>query len=688
MTIAHVVLGIIGIGFLIFIHELGHFIAAKWAGVRVERFSIGLAPRIIGFRLAFFARQWGETEYVIGMIPFAGYVKMVGETTEEHQGKADEFMQQPVHRRAVILAAGATVNMVFGLAAFIAAFAIGVSFQAPEVGSVIPGSAAWDAGVLPGDTVLAIDGTAVESMPDVGLAAVLGGCVERTLTVERGTTRHDIKVTPRNDPTLGMPTLGLVPSTARTIGAVRAGSPAAKAGISPDEEVLAATLQTKDCTARLDSASLPRELFVRALSQTAQAHAGATVVLRVKSPQGAERDVPLTIEAAEELKAPRVGIKLARYAVQFVRPGSEAATFFRPGDVVATLNGARTRLVTPSDILRTCTGREPIDVRTDDGRETSVARDTLLAWIWREDVLFGDAATRVLSTRADSRAARAELQPGDRIVRVGETWVGDQETVERALQRAGEAQARLGVVRGGRVLDIDLPAVGPLGITWDERPEAGDVEPLSPAAVAGVLPGDIMLRIDDEATTTWEAFTTTIRARGDRDLRLTLLRDGNEIALSMRPVATAMGALGITFNPEHVLIREPNMGKAVALGAKRTVISIEQIFVTLLRLVKGEVATRNLQGPLGIIHVTALVARYGLGTLLYFLALISVNLGVLNLLPIPILDGGHLTLLACEKIRGARPNERLVAGVTWVVFFLLISLALYVTFYDVIRMIG
>jgi regulator of sigma E protease len=120
---------------------------------------------------------------------------------------------------------------------------------------------------------------------------------------------------------------------------------------------------------------------------------------------------------------------------------------------------------------------------------------------------------------------------------------------------------------------------------------------------------------------------------------------------------------------------------------KRTVVWIKRIFLTIHRLVSGDVATRNLQGPVGIVHLTGHATRYGLGTLLYFLALISVNLGVLNLLPFPIFDGGHLLLLACEKIKGSPVNERIVHGATTVMFFLLIALAVYVTYHDVLRIL-
>ncbi len=688
MTTAHVILGIVGISVLIFIHELGHFLAAKWAGVRVKTFSLGFDPVIAGLRLKFFAWTWGDTEYVIGMIPLGGYVRMLGDTPEERSGGPDEFARQPAYRRAVIFAAGAAMNMVFGIGAFILAFAIGVSFQAPEIGTVLSGSAAWDAGLAPGDTILAIDDTPVESMPDVALAAVLGGCVERTLTIERGGTRRQVKVTPRIDATLGMPALGLMPTAARTIASVNAGSAAAAAGIAPDDEILAAVLRTKAYTARIDAASLPRGPFTQALRTLAQYHAGEELCLRVKSPDGAERDVVLAPQPDTDNAVPLFGVKLAHDTVQFVRPGSDAAAFFRPGDAVAAIDGAPCTLVTPIDILRTCGARDTLAVRFEDGRETTLARDTLLDWIWREDVRFGHAATRILSVQADSRAARADLRPGDRIVCVGDRRVGHSDTVLQILERRGDAQAALEVVRAGRMHRTVLPAGSALGIAWDGRPEIGGVEPGSPAAEKGLQQGDRVLRVGEQAIASWDDFVAAVHESRDREFTVTVLRGQAEVAVAATPVDKAFGTLGISFNEARVLIREPNTASAVALGVKRTVISIKQIFVTLLRLAKREVAARNLQGPLGIIHVTGYVTRYGLGTLLYFLALISVNLGVLNLLPIPIFDGGHLMLLACEKIKGSPVNERLVNVVTTVVFFLLIALAIYVTCYDVIRLIG
>ncbi len=197
-----------------------------------------------------------------------------------------------------------------------------------------------------------------------------------------------------------------------------------------------------------------------------------------------------------------------------------------------------------------------------------------------------------------------------------------------------------------------------------------------------------MLRVGNKAIASWDEFVEAVHSARDTELTVIVQRGADEITVAARPVERAFGTLGIGFNELRVLIKEPNAMRAMTLGVKRTVISIKQVFVFLLRLAKREVAARNLQGPLGIIHVTGYVTRYGAGTLLYFLALISVNLGVLNLLPIPIFDGGHLMLLACEKIKGSPVNERLVNTVTTVMFFLLIALAIYVTFHDVIRLVG
>ena len=126
--------------------------------------------------------------------------------------------------------------------------------------------------------------------------------------------------------------------------------------------------------------------------------------------------------------------------------------------------------------------------------------------------------------------------------------------------------------------------------------------------------------------------------------------------------------------------------EAVVQGGRQSWIWGGRIFLTLKALFAGDVHGKNLNGPVGIIDLGRKVSEVGIGNLLFLLALISINLGVFNLLPFPILDGGHIFFLLIEGIRGRPVSERIQHSVHMVAFFLLISLALFVTYNDLLRL--
>src|SRR6204780_4836028 len=112
----------VGLGFVIFIHELGHFLLAKWNGVKVEKFSIGFGATIFGFRR-------GETEYVLAAIPLGGFVKMLGEGPEDQENKSTDpraYPNKSVGARMAIISAGVIMNVLMGLACFVLAYGIGI----------------------------------------------------------------------------------------------------------------------------------------------------------------------------------------------------------------------------------------------------------------------------------------------------------------------------------------------------------------------------------------------------------------------------------------------------------------------------------------------------------------------------------------------------------------------------------
>ena len=130
---SNVILVIVGIGLLIFIHELGHFLVAKKIGVKVHAFSLGFGPALI-------RKQIGDTDYRISIIPLGGYVKLAGEQREDsNTGEDWEFMSKKPWQRAAVLVAGVTCNTILAFIAFIIAFRVGVPFITAEIGQALPG---------------------------------------------------------------------------------------------------------------------------------------------------------------------------------------------------------------------------------------------------------------------------------------------------------------------------------------------------------------------------------------------------------------------------------------------------------------------------------------------------------------------------------------------------------------------
>ena len=183
---------IVLLGILVFVHELGHFLVAKWSGVGVLKFSLGFGPRLIG-------RKFGETEYLISMIPLGGYVKMLGESEEDELSPEDEersFQKQPVLKRIGIVAAGPLFNFLFAIIVFAIIYSFGVPVLTSRIGDVQEGGAAFKAGIQKGDNILAIDGKEISRWGELADAISKSNGKELNFTVERNNKVHDIYIRP------------------------------------------------------------------------------------------------------------------------------------------------------------------------------------------------------------------------------------------------------------------------------------------------------------------------------------------------------------------------------------------------------------------------------------------------------------------------------------------------------------
>ncbi len=236
--------GIIMLGILVFVHELGHFCVAKFCGVKVLKFSLGFGPRLV-------SHQHGETEYMICAIPLGGYVQMLGEGGGD-QGEdaeidpADEhrsFSNMPISRRMAIVAAGPIMNLVLPFMILPLAYMTGINLPAyleepPCVGYVVPESDAANAGFLAGDCITAISGLSVESWTDTGPALVNSAGEPIVFSFERGGLSTELVVDPENGGLEGLQSIGLLPEQKAVIGGLAPAMPALEAGLEEGDLIL------------------------------------------------------------------------------------------------------------------------------------------------------------------------------------------------------------------------------------------------------------------------------------------------------------------------------------------------------------------------------------------------------------------------------------------------------------------
>src|SRR5262245_49431786 len=172
-----------GIGLVVFVHELGHFLVAKRCGVRVETFSLGFGPRLLGFKR-------GDTDYRLCLVPIGGYVKMAGDAPGDAlQMDGTELPSKSVGQRFAIFSAGVAMNVVFAVVVLPIVLAIGVQFHSTRIGGVQVGGPAWRAGLERGDEVRSVSGHKVDDFNDVMAEVALSGSDAVELEVVRGTAR-------------------------------------------------------------------------------------------------------------------------------------------------------------------------------------------------------------------------------------------------------------------------------------------------------------------------------------------------------------------------------------------------------------------------------------------------------------------------------------------------------------------
>jgi regulator of sigma E protease len=237
-TLATNILGfVIVLGFLIFVHEAGHFLVAKFFKVRVLVFSFGFGKRLLGFRR-------GDTDYRLSLIPLGGYVRMAGDTPEDNQpGNPDEFLSKPKWQRFLILVAGPFMNIVIAIT-FLAALAmVGIPQLSvkPVIGEIVRGGAAAKAGLQVGDRIVRIGNETIAEFNDLKMAISMNAGTALPVVYERNGQRRTTTLTPARESSEYGPVgrAGVSPWIDPVLGATEKDSAAEKAGLEEGDRITA-----------------------------------------------------------------------------------------------------------------------------------------------------------------------------------------------------------------------------------------------------------------------------------------------------------------------------------------------------------------------------------------------------------------------------------------------------------------
>ena len=629
-----------GLGLVIFLHELGHFAVAKWCDVKVERFSIGFGPAIL-------AKTYGETEYALCALPLGGYVKMLGQddsdasqmTDEEIRNDPRSYTAKSVPKRMAIISAGVIMNVITGLLFFAIAYGIGVREPTPIVGSVSVGSPAWRSGVSVGDRITSINGSPIDDFTDImrGTALSRGELEVMALTREGDaysfTTMPD-ESGPRRQLGIGqMKRLEIFASP--DIPAAFAGTPAAELDLRKGDEIVAVDGEpVSDYIAFLDALAERR---------------GEEVELTVAR-EGGDVSVMLPPQHRREL-----GFQLDLGPVEAVAAGSVAEEEgIAPGDRITKVDG-----------IDIGVGLSPIDLPA---YLADKAGETVVVTIVRDE--------GVEPTSVDLTLTPVPSRP----------WLSLSTTRNAPLAvpslglTAPIIPTVLGVDEGSVAAEAGLtPGASLLSVTF------GAGEPTD--ALGGAAP---TLSVEDVG---WPYIEQTIQDAPNRELTL-LVRDnktGNEHSITLPPSEGdefLVTDRGLRLMTDYEAVKAESVGAAFAMAGEKTVTSMEDIYLTIRSLFAKTLSVKELTGPIGIASIGYQVAKNSFPDFLLFLGFLSINLAVINFLPIPLLDGGHMVFLLWEAIFRRPPSTRVIELSTLAGLVFVGGLMLFVIGLDVTKMFG
>ncbi|MEC7564742.1 MAG: site-2 protease family protein [Planctomycetota bacterium] len=663
-----------GLGFVIFVHELGHFLVAKACGVKCEKFYVGFdVPIKIGplkLPASIVKFQWGETEYGIGIIPLGGYVKMLGQDDNpaNAESEAAKIRQQDsegsesgtldpqsypaksVPQRMAIISAGVIMNLIFGIIMAAVAYKMGTPIQPASVGQVSYGSNAWLAGWKPGYDLVGFSDTDDTShfyrfTWDLRYA-VIGGGMDGTdgipfQVVDREGNQHRMPVVPvQSSPDSKQVTVGITSATNTTVVLTAGGD-----STTPT----ASELQIDDQILAVDGVAVHRDQ-----------HGPKPELLGWHAQELIAMDPSKTLELTVQRNGKSVSVELPPL------PLKQADIVFGMGPIVGVIPGSLGEQVgfKTGDVIEMVNDEIAGDPITLPQRVGRLAGEKVVFQVRRSD--HGLPPYTVLIS-VDPLPSAVHLEPAAPHSQGCLPALGIAYGCDHIVQSSTQAM----IQPGDRLDSVQYV----LRSTSDEDVDSRRLQK----------------QMVGEYLTWFFLHQTGQSPRSDVVLQLNFSRDKTSQAIAAIPRWTESteyysSQRGIYFAALERIHQADGWGAAFQLGMHRTWQDMTRVGQTIGWIAGGKASVRDLGGPVMIIKVAKDEASVDVTRLLLFLTMLSANLAIINFLPIPILDGGHFVFLTIELIRRKPVSERIQGSLSMLFLFVLLGFMVFIVSNDVVRL--
>jgi len=675
---------VLGFGAVIFVHELGHFIAAKSVGILVEGFSLGFGPIVISFKkvqgglqvrilpslipgrhgrgalravIPLPWRQDGDTEYRINLIPLGGFVKMLGQEDVAADKPSDDpraFGNKAVWQRSIVIAAGVTMNVICGAVVFMIVFAKGYAMPPAVAGDVAPLRPAALAGIRPGDVITAVNGNKPFGFLDVFIAAAFTDEDEKVnLTVSHPDgSVETLALMPEKDDSSGIKVFGIEKPYTLSIAKVEEAGvlkEMEKIGIKPGDKIIAVNGEPVSHYYQLSEVLYPLP----------GVNPGEIVTLTIER----------TDQSGEIIRQP-VEIPM-RLSIVEPRQKTLAA-------IITHIMGMVPRLQADSvspDGPGAAAGLEPNDVILRIGTSPHPTLEELKDYC-KEHV---DQKIELLVQRTENS------QVIEKILEV---------TPRREKQ---SLWARLwnkpNVIIGFYPrLDPDAPIVA--AFYSDAVNKYPELSSLPRGALITAVAGEpvenwrqIMDRLDQNLGRTVQLAYRAAPDQPEKTISLNMTDKFLWAGFAYRPDWGRL--IDLPLEPHTELFKGDSWWQNLRMGVNQSYSFLAQTYLFIRGMIKGTVKASAASGPVGIFKMSYTVAETrNLSDFLYFMALISICVAAFNFLPIPVLDGGHFLMLLIEKLKGSPVSIRVQEIVSYAGLMLIIGFVIFVTYNDILKIIA